>query len=106
MMPSYSERTISATSPLHESGGAAPTPIVIAAVISATTIVQDNETVQAAAEEIPSSEELSAHISDIPEGNNIVESIPIDENHVVDTDFGTGVTHVEHVEVTASGDPV
>ena len=75
-------------------------------MISATTIVQDNETVQAAAEEIPSSEELSAHISDIPEGNNIVESIPIDENHVVDTDFGTGVTHVEHVEVTASGDPV
>jgi hypothetical protein len=108
-----SERTISATvrvptppSPLHESGGTAPTPVVITAVVPAAVTVQDSEAVPAAAEEVPSSEEISAHIPDILKGNNIVESIPIDESLVVDTDFGTGVTHVEYVEVAASEDPV
>jgi hypothetical protein len=108
-----SERTISATvrvptppSPLHESGGTAPTPIVIAAVVSAAATVQEVKTVPAAAEEVPGSEEVPAHIPDIPEGNNIVESIPIDENLVIDTDFGTGVTQIEHAEVAASEDPV
>jgi hypothetical protein len=38
--------------------------------------------------------------------NNFVESIPIDENLVIDTDFGAGVTQVEHAEVAASEDPV
>ena len=108
-----SKRTISATirvptppSPLHESDGTAPTPVVIAVVVSATAIVQESETVLAIAEEIPSSEEVPIHISDIPEGNNIIESIPIDENLVVGTDFGTGVTLVEYAEVAASEDPV
>uniref|UniRef100_A0A2N9GY32 Uncharacterized protein n=1 Tax=Fagus sylvatica TaxID=28930 RepID=A0A2N9GY32_FAGSY len=55
-----SERTISATirvlippSPLHESGGIAPTPVVIAAVVPAAVTVQDSEAVPAAAEEVP-----------------------------------------------------
>ena len=111
-MSTDSERTISATirvpirpSPLHESGGTAPTPVVIAAVVPAAVTVQDSEAVPAAAEEVPGSEEVPAHIPDILEGN-IVESVPIDKNLVISIDFGTGVTHVEHVEVTASGDPV
>uniref|UniRef100_A0A2N9EY06 Aminotransferase-like plant mobile domain-containing protein n=1 Tax=Fagus sylvatica TaxID=28930 RepID=A0A2N9EY06_FAGSY len=93
-------------SPLHESGGTAPTPVVITAVVPAAVTVQDSEAVPAAAEEVPGIEEISAHIPDILKGNNIVESIPIDESLVVDTDFGTGVTHVEYVEVAASEDPV
>jgi hypothetical protein len=108
-----SERTISATvrvptpsSPLHESGGTAPTPVVIAVMASAAVTVQESETVPTATEEIPGSEEVLVHIPDIQEGNNIVESIPIDKNLVVGTDFGIGVTHVEHVEVAASEDPI
>ena len=52
-----SERTISATptvptpsSLFPESGGIAPTPTIIAAVVSATATVQEDETVSAAAE--------------------------------------------------------
>ncbi len=93
-----SERTISATirvptplSTLHESGGTASTPIVIAAVVSVAVTVQDSETVPAAAEEIPGGEEVPAHISDVPEGN-VVEDTPVDENLIVGTDFGTCVT--------------
>jgi hypothetical protein len=107
-----SERTISATvrvptpsSPLHESGGTAPTPVVIVAVVSAATTVQESETIPEAAKEIPGSKEVPAHIPDIPEGN-IVESISIDENLIVGTDFGTSVTQVECVEVAANEDPV
>jgi hypothetical protein len=108
-----SKRTVLATvrvptppSPLHESGGTAPTPVIIAAVVSAAATVQESETIPVATEEIPGSEEVPIHISDIPEGNNIVESIPIDENLVVSTEFGTGVTHVEHAEVVAGEDPI
>jgi hypothetical protein len=108
-----SERTISVTvrvptppSPLHESGGTAPTPVVIAAMVPAAVTVQDSETVPAAAEEVPGSEEVPAHIPDIPEGNNIVKSIPINKNLVIGTDFGTGMTQVERTEVAASEDPV
>ena len=97
-MSTDSERTISATirvltppSPLHESGGTAPTPVVIAAVVPAAVTVQDSEAVPAAAEEVPGSEEVPAHIPDILEGN-IVESVPIDKNLVISIDFGTGVT--------------
>ena len=53
--------------------------------------VQESETVPATAEEVPSSEEVPAHIPDILEGN-IVESVPIDKNLVISIDFGTGVT--------------
>ena len=108
-----SERTVSATvrvptppSPLHESGGTVPTPVVIAAMVPAAVTVQDSESVSAAAEEVPGSEEVPAHIPDIPKGNNIVESIPINENLVIGTDFGTGMTQVERAEVAASEDPV
>uniref|UniRef100_A0A2N9FSB1 Aminotransferase-like plant mobile domain-containing protein n=1 Tax=Fagus sylvatica TaxID=28930 RepID=A0A2N9FSB1_FAGSY len=69
-----SERTISATvrvptpsSPLHESGGTAPTLVVVAAVVPAAVIAQDSEAVPAAAEEVPGSEKVPAHIPDIQE---------------------------------------
>jgi hypothetical protein len=108
-----SERTISATirvptppNPLHESGGAAPTPVVIAVVVPAVVTVQDNEAVPVVAREVPGGEEVPAHILDVPKDNNFVESILIDGNLVIDTDFGTGVTHVDHEEVSASEDPV
>ena len=107
------ERTISATvrvptppSLLHESVGAALTPIVIAVGVSATTTVQESETTPVVVEEILGNEEVPVHVPDVPEGNNIIESIPIDENLVIDTDFGTDVTQVEHVEVAASEDSV
>jgi hypothetical protein len=113
MVSTDSERTISATvrvptppSPLDESGGTAPTPVIIAAVVSATATIQESETVPTAAEKIPGHEEVPVHISNIPEGNNIVENIPIDENLVVNTDFGTNVTQVEHAKAAASEDPV
>ena len=84
-----SERTISATpmvptpsSPPCESGGTTSTPVVIAAVVSATTTVQEDETIPIAAEETPGGEEVHVHISDIPEGNVVVDK-PVDENHVV-----------------------
>ena len=113
MVSTDSERTISATvkvptppSPLDESGGTAPTPVIIAVVVSATVTIQESDTIPAAAEKIPSNEEVPVHISDIPEGNNIVENIPIDENLVINTDFGTNVTQVEHAEAITSEDPV
>jgi hypothetical protein len=107
------ERTVSATvrvptppSPLPESGGTAPTPITTAAEASAAATVQEGEVVPIAIEEIPVGEEGPAHVPDIPKGNNFVESIPIDENLVIDTDFGAGVTQIEHAEVAASEDPI
>ena len=113
MVSTYSERTISATirvptppSALHESGGAAPTPKVVTAVVPATITVQESGTILAVAEEIPGDKEVPVHIPDIQEGNNIVESTPINENLVVDTDFDIGVTQIEHAEVVASEDPV
>ena len=108
-----SERTVSTTvrvltppNPLLESGGTAPTPITTAAEASAVTIVQESEVVPTVIEEIPIGEEGPAHVPDIPEGNNFVEGIPIDENPVIDTDFGAGVTQFDHAEVAASEDPV
>jgi hypothetical protein len=108
-----SERTISAIvrvstppSPLHESGSTAPLPVVMATVVPTAVTVQDSEAVPVVAEEVPGDEEVPMHIPDALEGNNFVESIPINENLVIDTDFGTGVTHVEHEEVAASEDPV
>jgi hypothetical protein len=74
-------------SPLPESGGTAPTPIIIAAAVSATVTIQESETAPAAVEEVPGNEEVPTHISEVPEGNNFIESIPIDENSVIDTDF-------------------
>uniref|UniRef100_A0A2N9H1T0 Uncharacterized protein n=1 Tax=Fagus sylvatica TaxID=28930 RepID=A0A2N9H1T0_FAGSY len=107
-----SERTISATvrvptplSPLHESGGTAPTLVVIAAVVSVATTVQEDETVPAAAEETPGSEEVLVHISDIPKGN-IVGDTPVDENLVVGTDFGTSVTQIGCAEAAVSKNPI
>ena len=107
-----SEKTVSATvriptpqSPLHESGGTAPTPITIAVEVFAAAAVQESGIIPTAIEEIPVGEKVPAHIPDIPEGNNFIESIPINENFVIDTDFGTVVTQVEHAEVAASEDP-
>jgi hypothetical protein len=74
-------------SPLLESGGTAPTPIIIAAAASAVVTIQESETAPAAVEEVPGNEEVPTHISEVPEGNNFIESIPIDENSVIDTDF-------------------
>jgi hypothetical protein len=113
MVSTDSERTISSTirvptppSPLHESGGAAPTPKVVTAVVPTIITVQERGTVPAVAKEIPGDKEVPMHIPDIQEGNNIVESTPINENLVVDTDFGTGVTQVDHAEVAASENPI
>jgi hypothetical protein len=81
-----SERTISATpmvptlsSPPRKSGGADSTPVVIAAMVSAATTVQEDKTVPTATEETPGNEEVPVHISDIPE-DNVVEDTPVDEN--------------------------
>uniref|UniRef100_A0A2N9FJF3 Uncharacterized protein n=1 Tax=Fagus sylvatica TaxID=28930 RepID=A0A2N9FJF3_FAGSY len=108
-----SERTASVTvrvptpsSPLRESGGTAPTPIIIAAAVSAAATVQESETAPAAVGEVPGSEEVSVHIPEVPEGNIFVESISIDENLVIDVDFNADMTHVEHAEVAASEEPV
>jgi hypothetical protein len=108
-----SERTVSATvrvstppSPLPESGGTVPTPITIAAEASAAATIQEGEVVPTAIEEIPFGEEGTAYVSDILEGNNSIESIPIDENLVIDTDFDAGIAQTEHAEVAASEDPV
>jgi hypothetical protein len=108
-----SERTTSAIvrvptppSPLPESDGVALTPITIAAEVSATTAVPESEVVPTAIKEIPVGEEGPAHVLDIPEGNNFVESIPIDENPMIDTDFDAGVTQIGHAKVAASEEPV
>jgi hypothetical protein len=89
-----SERTVSATirvstppSPLPESGGTAPTPIITAAEAFAATAVPESEVVPTAFEEAPVGEEGPAHIPEVPEGNIFVESISIDENLVIDVDF-------------------
>ena len=80
-----SERTISATlmvptlSSPSESGGVASTTVVIAAMVSAATTIQEDKTVPTATEETPGNEDVSVHIFDIPEGN-VVEDTPIDEN--------------------------
>uniref|UniRef100_A0A2N9FRU8 Aminotransferase-like plant mobile domain-containing protein n=1 Tax=Fagus sylvatica TaxID=28930 RepID=A0A2N9FRU8_FAGSY len=86
-----SERTGSATvrvstpaSPLPESGGIASTPIIIAAAVSAATIVQESETAPAAVGGVPDSEEAPTHIFEVPEG----------------------IAQAEHVEVAVSEDPV
>uniref|UniRef100_A0A2N9H9H2 Aminotransferase-like plant mobile domain-containing protein n=1 Tax=Fagus sylvatica TaxID=28930 RepID=A0A2N9H9H2_FAGSY len=108
-----SERTASATarvptppSPLGESGGTAPTPIITAAVVSAATTVQGDETAPVLTEEVPGHEEVLAHIPEVPEGNILAESTSIDENLVTDGDFNADMAHVEPAEVAASEEPV
>ena len=108
-----SERTISATvrvptppSPLHKSGSTALTPVIMATMVPTVVTVQDSEVVPAVAEEVLGDEKLPVHIPDALEGNNIVDSILINENLVIGTDTGTGVTRVEHAEVAANKDPV
>ena len=108
-----SERTISATirvptpsSPLHESSGIALTPVIMAAAVSAAAIIQESETAPEAVGEVPGNEEVTAHILDALEGNNIVDRIPIIENLVIGTDSSIDVVQVEHAEVAASEDPV
>ena len=107
-----SDRTISATvrvstppSPLHESSSVAPSPVVMATVVPTAVTVQDSEAVPAVAEEVPDEEEVSVHIPDAPKGNDIVDSIPINENLVTGTDSGIDVTRVKYAEVAASEDP-
>ena len=106
-----SERTISATakaptppSSLQESGGIASTPVVIAAAVSAAASVQRDEAIPVAAEVVPGSEEVLLHISNVPKGNTIRDT-PANEDIVVGTDLGTGVTQIEHVEVAANANP-
>jgi hypothetical protein len=108
-----SERTASVTarvptppSPLGESGGTAPTPIITAAVVSAATTVQGDETAPVLTEEVPGHEEVLAHIPEVPEGNIFAESILIDENLVTDGDFNADMAHVEPAKVAASEEPV
>ena len=79
--------------------------MVIAAVVSAATTVQEDETVPTTAEETPGSEEVPMHISDILEGN-VVEDTPVDENLFVGIDFGIGVTQTGCAEAAASENPV
>ena len=107
-----SDRTISATvrvstppSPLHESISVAPSPVVMATVVPTAVTVQDSEAIPAVAEEVPDEEEVSVHIPDAPKGNDIVDSIPINENLLTGTDSGIDVTQVEYAEVATSEDP-
>uniref|UniRef100_A0A2N9GTA7 Aminotransferase-like plant mobile domain-containing protein n=1 Tax=Fagus sylvatica TaxID=28930 RepID=A0A2N9GTA7_FAGSY len=93
-------------SPLRESGGTAPTPIIITAAVSAATAVQKGETAPAVTEEVPGHEEVPAHIPEVPEGNILAESILIDENLVTNGDFNSDMAHVEPAEVAASEEPV
>jgi hypothetical protein len=79
--------------------------VVIVAVVSTATTVQEDETVPIATEETPSDEEVPMHISDILEGN-VVEDTPVDENLVIGTNFGTGVTQIGCAEAAASENPV
>uniref|UniRef100_A0A2N9GG51 Aminotransferase-like plant mobile domain-containing protein n=1 Tax=Fagus sylvatica TaxID=28930 RepID=A0A2N9GG51_FAGSY len=86
-----SERTGSATirvstppNPLPESGGIAPTPIIMASAVSAAVVVQESETAPAAVGKVPGDEEVPTHISEVPEGT----------------------AQTEHVEVVASEDLV
>ena len=53
---------------------------------------------------VPGNEEVLVHISDVPEGNTVGET-PANEDIVVDTDLGTGVTQIGHVEVAANANP-
>ena len=108
-----SERTVSTTvrvptpsSPLHESSGIALTPVIMAAAVFAAAIIQESETAPEAVGEVPGNEEVTAHILDALEGNNIVDRIPINENLVIGTDSSIDVVQVEHAEVAASEDPV
>ena len=71
-----SEMTVSATvrvptpsSPLHESSGTAPTPVVVTTVVPAEVTIQESGTAPAVVEEVPGNEEVPAHIPEIPEGN-------------------------------------
>jgi hypothetical protein len=74
-------------------------------VVSVATTVQEDETVPTAAKETPGSEEVPVHISDIPEGN-VVEDTLVDENLVVGIDFGTGATQIGCAKAVASENPV
>ena len=111
MMSTDSDRTVLATaraptppSPLQESGGIVFTPLVIPTAVSAAAFVQRDETVPVVAEVVPGSEEVLVHISDVPEGNTIGETLVI-EDIVVDTNLGIGVTQVGHAEAAASANP-
>uniref|UniRef100_A0A2N9IPB7 Aminotransferase-like plant mobile domain-containing protein n=1 Tax=Fagus sylvatica TaxID=28930 RepID=A0A2N9IPB7_FAGSY len=91
LVSSDSERTASASarvatppSPPPKSGGTVPLSTITAAEASAAATVPESGVVPTAIEENPVGEEGSAHVSDVPEG----------------------VTQVEHVEVTASEEPV
>uniref|UniRef100_A0A2N9EUF0 Aminotransferase-like plant mobile domain-containing protein n=1 Tax=Fagus sylvatica TaxID=28930 RepID=A0A2N9EUF0_FAGSY len=81
MVSTNSERTISATA-------RAPTP---------PSPLQESGVV-------PGSEEVFVHISNVPEGN-IVGDAPTNEDIVVNTDLGTGVTQIGHGEAATSADP-
>jgi hypothetical protein len=92
-------------SPLPESGGTAPTPIVIAAVYLLQQLFKKMRLYQQLLKKFLVMRRFLC-IFLISQKVIIVESIPIDENLVIDTDFGTGVTQIEHAEVAASEDPV
>jgi hypothetical protein len=93
-----SERTPSTTpmvsmpsSCLCRSSGIASPPAVIAAVVFATTTVQEEVATLTAAEETPGDGEVPVHISDILEGQ-VVEETPVGETLVAGTNSVMGVT--------------
>jgi hypothetical protein len=80
-----SERTASVTarvptppSPLGESGGTAPTPIITTTVVSTAATVQGDETAPVITEEVPGHEEVLVHTPEVPGGNILTESVSID----------------------------
>ena len=108
-----SEKTASVTarvptppSPLGESSGTAPTPIIAAAAVSVATTVQEGETAPTITEEVLGHEEVPTHVPEVPEGDIFAESISIDESLVTDGDFNADMAHVEPAEVAASEEPV
>ena len=93
-------------SPLPKSGGTAPTPTITVTAVSAAVVVQESETAPAIVGGVPGNKEVSAHIPDVPEGNNIVDSMIISENLMIGTDSGVGMTQIGHAEVAASEEPI
>uniref|UniRef100_A0A2N9IMU7 Aminotransferase-like plant mobile domain-containing protein n=1 Tax=Fagus sylvatica TaxID=28930 RepID=A0A2N9IMU7_FAGSY len=98
-------------SPLRESGGTAPTPIIITAAVSAATAVQKGETAPAVTEEVPGHEEVPAHIPEVPEVKNqfrqmslLGSGIPVIEEELAQDpvdDIDMGDTHDSYDEVLA-----
>uniref|UniRef100_A0A2N9I300 Aminotransferase-like plant mobile domain-containing protein n=1 Tax=Fagus sylvatica TaxID=28930 RepID=A0A2N9I300_FAGSY len=100
-----SERTASVTarvptppSPLGESGGTAPTPIITTAVVSAAATVQGDETAPVITEEVPGHEEVLVHTPEVPGDMARVEPAEVaasEEPVQADVTPGSGVPVIE-----------